>query len=182
VTLERTPSQTVGPFFDFGLCALPEQRDLVAPGTDGAIRVEGRLLDGAGAPVPDGMVEVWQADARGRYDGAFGFGRCQTDDDGRFGFTTVKPGSVREADGRVQAPHLSVLCFARGLLKAVHTRLYFADEEEANAADPVLRALPSDDDRATLLARPRGDARYEFDVRLQGEGQTVFFTTPAAGR
>jgi protocatechuate 3,4-dioxygenase alpha subunit len=182
VTLAPTPSQTVGPFFDFGLCALPQQRELVPPDSPGAIRVEGRLLDGADAPVPDGMVEIWQADAGGRYDGGFGFGRCQTDDDGRFGFTTVKPGAVREPGGRVQAPHLTLLCFARGLLKPVHTRLYFADEAEANAADPVLLAIGSGGDPGTLLAQRTGAGRYELDLRLQGDRQTVFFATAGGAR
>lgn len=176
----RTPSQTVGPFFDFGLC-LDGMTALVEPGTPGAIELEGRLLDGAGAPVPDGMVEIWQADAGGRYDGAFGWGRSPTDADGRFAFTTVKPGPVQEPDGSVQAPHLSMLCFARGLLKPVHTRVYFADEPDANAADPVLGSIAGEEARATLLAHAGAPGRYTFDVTLQGDGQTVFFTTPASG-
>jgi protocatechuate 3,4-dioxygenase alpha subunit len=180
VTLARTPSQTVGPFFDFGLCARPSY-DLVEAGAPGAIRIEGSLLDGAGAPVPDGLVEIWQADAAGRYDVSFGWGRCQTDDGGRFAFTTVKPGAVQEAGGSVQAPHVSVLCFARGLLKPVLTRLYFPEESEANAADRVLGAIADAGERATLVARAAGPGRYAFDVTLQGEGQTVFFTTPASG-
>jgi protocatechuate 3,4-dioxygenase alpha subunit len=176
----RTPSQTVGPFFDFGLCARPAA-ELVAPETAGAIQIEGFLLDGAGAPVPDGMVEIWQADAAGRYDGAFGWGRCPTDDAGRFAFTTVKPGAVREPEGGLQAPHISVLCFSRGLLKPVLTRIYFADEAEANATDPVLRAIEDDRERRTLVARRTAPGRYRFDVALQGDDQTVFFTTPASG-
>ena len=180
MSLPRTPAQTVGPFFDFALCARPAS-ELVAADAAGAIRIEGALLDGAGAPVPDGMVEIWQADAAGRYDGAFGWGRCPTDADGRFAFTTVKPGGVREPDGSVQAPHISVLCFSRGLLKPVLTRLYFADEAEANATDRVLRAIADDAERATLLAQPQPGGSYRFDVRLQGDGETVFFTTPASG-
>jgi protocatechuate 3,4-dioxygenase alpha subunit len=180
VSLPRTPAQTVGPFFDFGLCAHPAS-ELVAPDAAGAVRIEGVLLDGAGAPVPDGMVEIWQADAAGRYDGAFGFGRCATDDAGRFVFTTVKPGAVREPDGRVQAPHITVLCFSRGLLKPVLTRLYFADEAEANAADPVLRAIEGEAARSTLVAALTAPGSYRFDIRLQGDGETVFFTTPASG-
>jgi protocatechuate 3,4-dioxygenase alpha subunit len=173
VSLPRTPSQTVGPFFDFGLCARPSSA-LVAPGAAGAIRIEGVLRDGAGAPVPDGLVEIWQADPAGRYDGAFGWGRSATDDAGRFAFTTVKPGAVREPDGSVQAPHISVLCFSRGLLKPVLTRLYFADEAEANAADPVLASLPPGADRATLIAERTEDG-YRLDIRLQGDHETVFF-------
>jgi protocatechuate 3,4-dioxygenase, alpha subunit len=132
------------------------------------ILIAGRVLDGEGASVPDAMVEVWQADAEGRYREDFGWGRCGTDADGSFSFTTIKPGSV---DG--QAPHLTVLVFARGLLKPVHTRIYFPDEEEANAADPVLSRL-SDDERAGLVARAE-DGGLHFDVRLQGDRQTTFF-------
>ncbi len=160
---ERTPSQTVGPFFYFGLCERP-----AASLADEGIRIAGRVLDGAGEPVPDAMVEIWQADESGAYRGDWGWARCGTNADGEYAFTTVKPGPV---DG--QAPHLEVQVFARGLLKQVLTRIYFADEEDANAADPVLSSL-DDDDRETLLARRDGDA-YRFDVRLQGDAQTVFF-------
>jgi protocatechuate 3,4-dioxygenase alpha subunit len=177
VSLPRTPSQTVGPFFEFGLVTKPQ---LVDEGAAGAIRIEGRVLDGAGDPIPDGLVEIWQADAGGQYEGSFGWGRCQTGEDGAYAFTTVKPGAVHESDGSVQAPHLSVLCFARGLLKPVLTRLYFPDEAEANAADPVLGAI-DDDARATLIATATGPASYCFDIHLQGDAQTVFFTTPASG-
>ena len=163
MTQAPTPSQTVGPFFSFGLCDRPSA-ELVADG----IRIVGRVFDGAGEPVPDAMVEVWQADADGRYRGDFGWGRCGTDGEGRFAFTTVKPGRV---DG--QAPHLVVLVFARGLLKPVLTRMYFPDETEANARDAVLAAVP-EAQRATLVARARDDA-LEFDVRLQGDRQTAFF-------
>jgi protocatechuate 3,4-dioxygenase alpha subunit len=126
------------------------------------------VLDGAGDPVPDAMVEIWQADETGAYRGDWGWGRCGTDDDGRFAFTTVKPGSVEG-----QAPHLEMLVFARGLLKQVLTRVYFADEAEANEADSVL-SLVDADDRATLIAAHE-DGGYRFDVRLQGDDQTVFF-------
>jgi protocatechuate 3,4-dioxygenase alpha subunit len=163
MTPPTTPSQTVGPFFSFGLCARPNA-DLVTDGT----RIVGRVFDGAGEPVPDAMVEIWQADVEGRYRGDFGWGRCGTDADGRFAFTTVKPGRV---DG--QAPHLVVLVFARGLLKPVLTRMYFPDETEANAGDPVLESVP-EEQRATLVARARDDA-LEFDVHLQGDRQTAFF-------
>jgi protocatechuate 3,4-dioxygenase alpha subunit len=178
VRLPRTPSQTVGPFFEFGLHTKTE---LVGADTAGAIRLEGRVLDGAGEPVPDGLVEIWHADAAGRYAGSAGWGRCQTGPDGGYAFTTVKPGAVSEPDGTVQAPHVTVLCFARGLLKPVLTRLYFPEEREANAADPLLGALRDEADRATLVATASGSGRYAFDIRLQGDGQTVFFTTPAAG-
>lgn len=179
MSLPRTPSQTVGPFFEFGLVT---KTSLVEEGSEGAIRIEGRVLDGAGEPVPDGLVEIWQAAAGGRYeDDHSGWGRCQTDAEGGYAFTTVKPGAVRDPGEAPAAPHLTLLCFARGLLKPVLTRLYFPDEETANAADPVLLAIPDDDERATLIAEAAGPAGYRFDIRLQGDGQTVFFTTPAAG-
>ena len=165
MSLPPTPSQTAGPFFSFGLCTEP-QSEVVAGGD---VRIAGRVLDGNGEPIADAMVEIWQADADGSYRPDFGWGRYGTDGGGRFSFVTVKPGYV---DG--QAPHLTVLVFARGLLKPVLTRLYFPDEADANAADPVLSAVPADD-RATLVAAPDGD-QLRFDVRLQGDGQTVFFT------
>ena len=166
---EPTPSQTAGPYFAIGLTVTP-QSELVPPGSAGAVRIAGRLLDGADDPVPDGVVEIWQADASGEYSPDFGFGRCGADDDGGFSFVTVKPGSVGG-----QAPHLNVLVFSRGLLKQLHTRMYFPDEEAANAADPVLAGVP-EGDRATLVAVPEGGG-LRFDVRFQGEGQTVFFAT-----
>lgn len=164
MTLAPTPSQTVGPFFSIGLCERPAN-ELVA---DGSLRIEGRVLDGAGKPLPDALVEIWQADERGEYRGDFGWGRCGTDAEGRYQFRTVKPGQVQG-----QAPHLVVLVFARGLLKPVLTRMYFPDEARANAADPVLASVP-DGDRATLVAAAR-DGVLMFDVRLQGDRQTVFF-------
>jgi protocatechuate 3,4-dioxygenase alpha subunit len=177
VSLPRTPSQTVGPFFEFGL---PTKPLLVPADADGAITVVGQMLDGAGVPVPDGLVEIWQANGAGSYDGNAGWGRCQTAADGGFHFTTVKPGAVRDPDGSVEAPHVNVLGFARGLLKPVLTRIYFPDEEAANAADPVLAALDAEQ-RASLVATPEARGAYRFDIRLQGDGQTVFFTTPAFG-
>jgi protocatechuate 3,4-dioxygenase alpha subunit len=163
MTPAPTPSQTVGPFFSFGLCERPSA-DLVASGT----RIVGCVYDGAGEPVPDAMVEIWQADAEGRYRGDFGWGRSGTDAAGRFAFTTVKPGAV---DG--QAPHVVVLVFARGLLKPVLTRMYFPDEAEANERDAVLGSVP-EAQRATLVAHARDDV-LEFDVHLQGDRQTAFF-------
>ena len=170
-----TPSQTIGPFFHDALL----ERDLsqlVSPDHPGAIRIEGAVYDGTGDPVPDAMVEVWQADATGRYDSEefSGFGRSGTDEDGRFCFTTVKPGPVPGPEGTPQAPHVNVVIFARGLLRQVVTRLYFPDEEEANAADPVLAFIENAGLKETLVARRVGDA-LRFDVRLQGEGQTAFF-------
>jgi protocatechuate 3,4-dioxygenase alpha subunit len=154
-----TPSQTVGPFFAIAFGS-PEARFIVPKDAPGAFRISGRVFDGAGEPVPDALVETWQAD---------GFGRCPTDPEGRFEIVTVKPGSVPGADGSPQAPHLDVSVFARGLLQRVVTRIYFGDEEE----DMFLQSLPPEA-RATLLAEP-ADGGYRFDVRLQGEGETAFF-------
>ena len=131
--------------------------------------LEGRILDGEGVPVPDAMVEIWQAGPSGMYGGDFGWGRCGAEAEERYSFVTVKPGPV---DG--QAPHLEMLVFMRGLLKPVLTRVYFPDEAEANERDPVLMGVP-DEDRPTLVAEPT-DRGFRFDVRLQGERQTVFFT------
>ncbi len=172
---EPTPSQTIGPFFHDALLER-DLSELVSPDHPGAIRIEGAVCDGAGDPVPDAMVEVWQADAAGSYGSEefSGFGRSGTDDEGRFSFTTVKPGPVPGPEGIPQAPHANVLIFARGLLRQVVTRLYFPDEEEANAADPVLASIEDAELRETLVARRVGDA-LRFDVRLQGEGQTAFF-------
>jgi protocatechuate 3,4-dioxygenase alpha subunit len=167
MSLAPTPSQTVGPFFSLGLCAVPVN-ELVEAQRAGAVRIAGRVLDGAGEAVPDALVEIWQADEDGEYRADFGWGRCGTDEEGRYSFTTVKPGS---AGG--QAPHLSMLVFARGLLKAVCTRMYFPDEEEANDRDPVLRCVP-ESERATLVAAQDGEA-LRFDIQLQGSDQTAFF-------
>jgi len=165
----RTPAQTVGPFFAFALpfrdgpWAVPE-------GTPGAIRVEGRLLDGRGDPVPDGLVETWQVGPPA----SRGFGRCPTDGEGRWAIVTLKPPPVLAADGVLHAPHLAVSVFARGLLRRVATRLYFGDEAALNAADPVLGGLADPAARATLIAA-RTEAGYRLDIRLQGDGETVFF-------
>jgi protocatechuate 3,4-dioxygenase, alpha subunit len=168
-----TPSQTVGPFFAIELpYALGPY--VVAEGTDGAIWLRGRVVDGDGEPIPDAMVESWQADPQGRFGEGFrGFGRSGTDAEGRWAILTVKPGAVPGPDGATQAPHLDLAVFARGLLHQVVTRLYFGDEEQANAADPVLTTL-DDAQRATLIAAPTGDG-YEHDIYLQGPDETVFF-------
>jgi protocatechuate 3,4-dioxygenase alpha subunit len=186
VAQRLTPSQTVGPFLSIGLLAELLGPELVSADDPRAIRIRGRLLDGAGAPVPDGLIEIWQANPAGRYahpadtraeppleEGFTGFGRSGTEDDGWYEFLTLKPGPVPAADGRSQAPHVAVSVFARGLLKRLVTRIYFPDEETANAADPILSALDPES-RATLVARD-DDGALRFDIRLQGERQTAFF-------
>ena len=187
------PSQTVGPFFLHCLLRPDACRNvLVRPETAGErIRIEGRVLDGDGVPVPDAIVEIWQANGRGRYNhpadardaaaldaGFVGFGRSGTDEAGRYWFETIRPGAVPiDAEGtQMQAPHLCVIIAARGLLNHLATRLYFADEP-ANATDPVLRRVPAAR-RATLLAQPHGgdgQRLYCWDIHLQGADETVFF-------
>jgi protocatechuate 3,4-dioxygenase, alpha subunit len=181
-----TPSQTCGPYVRIGLFRKLATPNVVAPDDSRAIRIHGRLTDSAGEGVPDGMVEIWQADASGRYhhpaddrddtpleDGFLGFGRSGTEDDGRFEFVTVKPGAVPWPDGGVQAPHIEVVVFARGLLKHAVTRLYFSDEAEANASDPILSRLRPEQ-RNTLVA-VADDGGYRFDICLQGPSHTTFF-------
>ena len=181
-----SPSQTVGPYLSIGLLHDVVTPEVVPRDDPGALVIRGRMLDGAGEPVPDGMVEIWQASPAGRYshpadaredvaleEGFAGFGRSGTEDEGRFELVTVKPGAVPYPDGRLQAPHLVVGVFARGLLKRLATRMYFPDEEAANAADPVL-ALVAPERRATLVA-VQEDGLLRFDIRLQGADETVFF-------
>ena len=179
--LEPTPSQTIGPFFHD---ALLERglTELVSPDHPGAIRISGVVYDGAGEPVTDAMVEISQArpnsfeEEPNTLDGGFSdWGRSGTTDNGRFSFVTLKPASVPAADGTPQAPHINVVVFARGLLRQVVTRLYFPDEGEANAGDPVLSSIGDTGLRETLVACEEGEGTYRFDVRLQGEGQTAFF-------
>jgi protocatechuate 3,4-dioxygenase alpha subunit len=209
--LPVTPSQTVGPFFAIGL-PWTDGPYVVPEGTPGAITIGGFVLDGVGEPVPDALVETWQAAPDGSFghpddprpaaqdsvstDGSFGhpddprpnargsalttaafrgFGRCPTGPDGRYRIVTLRPAALPCGDGRTEAPHLDVSVFARGLLDRVVTRIYFPDEEAANAADPVLSALPERGGRDTLIAIPDGGGRFRFDIRLQGEGETVFF-------
>ena len=178
----QTPSQTVGPFFHYGLI-WKGGADLVADGHDGRIVIVGRVTDGDGQPVPDALVEIWQADAAGRYahpddpdhdaaDPAFlGFGRSATQEDGLFRFTTIRPGRVAGPGNSLQAPHIAVGIMARGMLKRLTTRLYFADAPE-NAEDPILALIPPER-RGTLIAAPDGDV-WRFDIVLQGAAETVF--------
>ncbi len=179
MTLSPTPSQTVGPFFHYALLD-EDLSNLVAPDRPSAIRIEGTVYDGAGEIVPDAMLEVWQADADGRYAnseyGFSGFGRFGTDDEGHYEFLTIKPGPVPGPDGQpLQAPHIWVSVFARGLLRRLATRVYFPDEDEANASDPVLASIDDPDLRSTLVARAMDSGRFRFDIHLQGDRQTAFF-------
>jgi len=161
---DPTPPQTVGPFFSIGL-SWPDGPAVIEPGSEGAIALRGTVYDGDGAPVPDALIETWQADPPPP---ARGFGRCPTDGEGRWEIVTRKPAA---AGG--EAPHVAVAVFARGLLHRVPTRIYFADEERANAADPLLSSLDPDR-RATLIAAAE-DGGYRFDIHLQGDHETVFF-------
>jgi protocatechuate 3,4-dioxygenase alpha subunit len=180
-----TPSQTVGPFFHIGV---PDAgwAQLVSPDHPDAIRLHGNVFDGKGVPVDDALVEIWQANRRGRYDhpedmredvplepGFRGFGRCRTDDSGRYMFVTVKPGPVPHPSGGTQAPHIDVSVFARGLLKRVVTRIYFLDEPELGDSDPVLSSVEPER-RTLLVARDEGGA-LRFDIHLQGDLETPFF-------
>jgi protocatechuate 3,4-dioxygenase, alpha subunit len=172
-----TPSQTIGPFLSIGL-PWPDGPDVVPEGTRNEVTISGRVFDGAGEPVPDAMVETWQADPDGRFDhpddprgpvsGWRGFGRCPTDDDGGYAIRTVLPGALPG-----EAPHLDVSVFARGLLHRVVTRIYFPEHAGAHAADPVLASIP-EHRRHTLVAHA-SDGGYLFDIRLQGAEETVFF-------
>lgn len=198
-----TPSQTVGPFFAYGLT--PRGRchwdpngtyswketvgaDLITPDATGEkIHIEGRVLDGDGQPINDAMIEIWQADAQGRYASPGdararpntkfkGFGRSATDKDGVYSFDTIKPGPVPGPGGKMQAPHIVVAIFSRGMLRQIYTRLYFSDES-ANGSDPILSLVPQER-RGTLIAHKQagaGRTSYRFDIRVQGEDETVFF-------
>ena len=180
------PFQTVGPFFQVLVGQVRGRDVLVGDETQGTrITIEGTVFDGGGAPMPDALVEIWQADACGRYhhpadtrDGAidaafWGFGRAATGPTGRYLFETIKPGVVPGPDDRAQAPHILVSITARGVLTRYITRLYFADDDRT-AADPILELVPAAR-RETLMATPTAPNRYQFDIRIQGPGETVFF-------
>lgn len=197
-----TPSQTVGPYFAYGLT--PKGRlkwdpdgtyswketigdNLITPDATGEkIRIEGQIVDGDGKPINDAMLEIWQADAQGRYASPYdsrrpntqfkGFGRSAVNSNGEFGFSTIKPGSVPGPNGKPQAPHIGFCIYSRGMLRQVYTRLYFADEA-ANATDQILALVPADR-RDTLIAKKevQGDTVvYRFNIRVQGDNETVFF-------
>ena len=159
---DPTPPQTVGPFFAIGL-PWDDGPAVVEPGSDGAVVLRGTVYDGEGAPVPDALIETWQAP-----DDCRGFGRCPTDDHGRWEIVTRKPAATGG-----EAPHVAVAVFARGLLHRVPTRIYFADEERANAADPLLSSL--DPERRATLVAAAADGGYRFDIHLQGDHETTFF-------
>lgn len=196
--LRETASQTAGPFVHIGLAPGAAGfdiyrrelgHDIAGPNASGTrIRVEGRVIDGMGSPVKDVLLEVWQADAAGHHahpegggaveDGFRGWGRVIPDfETGKWAFDTVKPGAVPGRGGRVQAPHLSLWIVARGINLGLNTRMYFGDEDAANAADPVLGLIEWDHRRATLIASHElrdGMPVYHFDIRLQGDDETVF--------
>jgi protocatechuate 3,4-dioxygenase alpha subunit len=197
--LRETASQTAGPYVHIGLAPgaagfdIYRQElgwDIAGPNAEGErIRVEGLVIDGTGSPVKDVLIEIWQANAQGHYahpegggpveDGFRGWGRVITDfDTGQWGFETVKPGSVPGRNGSVQAPHLNLWIVARGINVGLNTRLYFDDESDANAADPVLNLIEWQNRRPTLIAKrglQDGKPVYRFDIHLQGEHETVFF-------
>jgi protocatechuate 3,4-dioxygenase alpha subunit len=184
MSLRASTSQTIGPFLRIGLEWM-QIEDMAPKGVAGErVGIRGRVIDAEGKPVNDAAVEVWQANSQGRYahpedkqdkplDAAFrGYGRSLTDDNGAFRFNTVKPGRVPGPGGKLQAPHLNVTIFMRGLLKQLQTRMYFPDDP-ANAGDPILALVPAER-RSTLIARRSGDT-LEWNIVLQGNNETVFF-------
>ena len=181
----QTPWQTVGPFFHFGL-VLDGVADLVGDGAADAIEIVGRVFEAGGTPVPDALIEIWQADGEGRYNspddprhapgleaGFTGFGRVATGPDGGFRLRTIRPGRVPGPGNSLQAPHIAISVLGRGLMKRLATRLYFADAE-GNDLDPILSLVP-DVRRGTLIATAEASAVWRFDIHLQGEHETVFF-------
>ena len=187
MSLRASTSQTIGPYLRIGLEWMVIE-DLAPPGVAGErVRIEGKVVDADGKPVNDAALEIWQANSQGKYaspedsqdkaiePGFRGYGRSLTDDAGAFRFRTIKPGRVPGPDGKPQAPHLTVTIFMRGLLKQLHTRIYFPDDP-ANADDPVLKLVRAER-RATLIAKKRSDGVLEWNVVLQGNNETVFFDT-----
>jgi protocatechuate 3,4-dioxygenase alpha subunit len=185
MSLRASTSQTIGPYLRIGLEWMVIE-DLAPQGVAGQrVRIDGRVSDGDGKPVNDAAVEIWQANSHGKYaspedpqqkplePGFRGYGRSLTDEAGKFRFRTIKPGPVPGPDGKLQAPHVLVTIFMRGLLKQLVTRLYFPDEP-SNADDPILKLVPPER-RATLIARKTGDGELEWNVNLQGSNETVFF-------
>ena len=175
MSLQATTSQTVGPYLHIGLTKMIIE-NLATPRVPGErVSIEGCIVDGDGKPVNDALVEIWQADSRGRYRAKSfrGFGRSATDDKGMFRFQTIKPGRVPGPGGKLQAPHIAVNIFMRGQLKQLVSRIYFPGDP-ANGADPVLRLVPADR-RATLVAKKDGRTKLEWNVILQGSDETVFF-------
>lgn len=173
--LPLTPSQTIGPFLHIGL-VWADGTDVVPAGSPGSVWLHGTVLDGAGEPVADAMVETWQADPSGGFEHPErfrGLGRSATGPAGEWGVHTLKPGVVASSESTTQAPHIDVSVFARGLLDRVVTRIYFDDEEVANRSDAVLSTVP-EHRRATLVARTV-EGGYRFDIHLHGEAETVFF-------
>jgi protocatechuate 3,4-dioxygenase alpha subunit len=161
----QSPSQTIGPLYGFSLM-FEGSHEAVAPNSPDAVRIEGLILDGDGVPLswPEGFIEVWEGDQ---------WARARTDEDGLYSVVVRKPATTPIPDGGALAPYLNVAIFARGLLKQALTRVYFPDEEQANAADPVLELVP-EEDRHLLIARPNGDV-LRFDIHLQGADETPFF-------
>jgi protocatechuate 3,4-dioxygenase alpha subunit len=185
MSLRASTSQTIGPFLRIGLEWM-QIEDLAPAGVAGdRVRIRGRVIDGAGKPVNDAAVEIWQANSYGRYaspqdsqdkplERAFrGYGRSLTNEEGGFRFSTIKPGRVPGPGESTQAPHLNVTIFMRGLLKQLMTRMYFPDDP-ANAADPILALVPAER-RSTLIARKGADGSLEWNIVLQGKAETVFF-------
>jgi protocatechuate 3,4-dioxygenase, alpha subunit len=183
MTLVATTSQTVGPFFRIGLSHLCAACTYQEGYSGSAITISGQITDGKGLPVPDAQLEFWQADTGGNYPDTtavgteprfLGFARVAVDEQGAFSLRTILPGAVVEADGSRQAPHIVVLVFLRGLLRHLITRIYFADQP-SNHSDPVLQAVP-EKRRETLIASADANApgSYQWDIRLQGERETVF--------
>lgn len=182
--LTPTPGQTVGPFYGYAL-PYEKDRELLAPGSPGSIRLQGTVYDGAGHPIPDAILEIWQPDSDGKVvhrtgslvrDGYTftGFGRSAVGNTGVYTFTTVNPGSTEPVPGKpAAAPFISVAVFARGLMNRLFTRVYLPENEEALAADPLLSSLDPER-RSTLIARRDADGGLTWDIRLQGEGETVF--------